>query len=153
MFASPTKTADIERVCQPSADDFMAESRDTACEMLKWMADFEGQPIKSEEVFAQISISGRFQAYLKHFSAENTIAPLVEPGLSSIKVPIQIVQAAKDEFCPVIATSRLMDEIGDAVKRYTVAPDPEATHGYFYDALTDPVLKELLIDQLEYSVV
>ena len=24
MFASPTKTADIERVCQPSADDFMA---------------------------------------------------------------------------------------------------------------------------------
>ena len=46
-----------------------------------------------------------------------------------------------------------MDEIGDAVKRYTVAPDPEATHGYIYDHLTDPVLKDLLIDQLEFSVV
>ena len=88
MFASPTKTEDIERVCKPSADDSMAENRETACEMLTWMADFEGQPIKSEETFAQISISGRFQRYLKHFSAENTIAPLVQPGLGSIKVPI-----------------------------------------------------------------
>ena len=102
-------------------------------------------------MFGQIAISGRFQEYIKDFSDENQTSPLVEPGLGSIKVPIQILQAAQDEFCPVSATHRLMDEIGDAVQQYEVMSDPEATHGYFLDALTSPEFYGVLIDQLEYQ--
>jgi len=43
-----------------------------------------------------------------------------------------------------------MDEIGDAVQKYEVMSDPEATHGYFLDALTSPEFYGVFIDQLEY---
>ena len=44
-----------------------------------------------------------------------------------------------------------MDEIGHAVQKYTVMPDPEATHGYFLDALTSPEFYDELTDQLDYQ--
>ena len=69
--------ADIKKVCEPTPDDFMADKRDMACKTAKSMEKIEAMPLKAMEIFTQISMTGRFQEYIKDFSAENQEAPLV----------------------------------------------------------------------------
>ena len=51
MFASVNKDADLKKICEPAPTDFKPDDRKLACDTYKMMYEYEGQSVKSEEMF------------------------------------------------------------------------------------------------------
>ena len=100
------------------------------------------------EHYAQVGITGRFQDFVKDFSAENSEGTLLS-GLSSItKVPVQLVTGSIDEVCPIDDVKRLQTELGDACQLFTEIPD--VGHSYFATETATDAFKTMLKTHIEY---
>ena len=135
VFAGPNSSADQSKVCTPSsADAYLADQREYACEAYKAMSQYNGEPfkglpVKSLKQFYQVAISNRFQQFVEDFNEDTIEQPLLEPGIKEASLPIRLVVLPKDLTCPLSQAHRIAKEYGGAVNLTKVGT--EAGHGYF----------------------